>query len=56
MMHSNVTAYTRTIVILKTEGRLALALDALAAAQKTRNEQRRKYLCGKAMGYLKLGC
>ena len=44
-----------TIVMLTVEGRLALVADALATAHNTRNEdeEHRKRLCEKVMGYLR---
>jgi hypothetical protein len=40
-------------VNLTNAGRIALAVDALEAAGKTRNEQRRRALCEQAMSYLR---
>ena len=53
MSHSNLSTYSETTVMLTIEGRLALAADALAAAQKTDKEGRQKRLCEQAMRYLR---
>jgi|GEM_PF-5053024 hypothetical protein len=52
MNNSKVSTFSGTTVMLTVEGRLALAADALAAAQKTRKTERRKSLCEQAMMYL----
>ncbi len=52
MNNSKISTYSGTTVMLTVEGRLALAVDALAAAQKTRKAERRKGLCEQAMMYL----
>jgi hypothetical protein len=38
--------------MLTVEGRIALAADTLAAADKTRSEEQQKRLCEKVMRYL----
>jgi hypothetical protein len=53
MNNSKLSTYAATTVMLTVEGRIALAADALAAAGKTRNEQRKKTLCEQAMSYLR---
>jgi len=53
MNQSQVSARAATTVMLTDEGRIALAVDALTAAAKARNEQRRKVLCEQAMHYLR---
>jgi hypothetical protein len=53
MNNSKVSTYFGTTVMLTVEGRLAFAVDALSAAQKTRNEERRKRLLEQAMVYLR---
>ena len=42
-----------TIVSLTSRGRIVLAAEALAAAEKTANQQRRKTLCEQAIAYLR---
>jgi hypothetical protein len=51
--NSETLTYSGTTVMLTIEGRLALAVDALAAAQKTRKEEQRKSLWRQAMMYLR---
>ena len=41
-----------TSIMVTVEGRIALAANALSAAAKTRNVQRRNVLCEKAVKYL----
>ncbi len=53
MNNNELSTYAATRVMLTVEGRIALAADALAAAGKTRNEQRKKALCELAMRYLR---
>jgi hypothetical protein len=53
MVMNNSTVYSGTVVMLTVEGRLALAADALAAAEKARNEPQRKRLCLNAMNHLR---
>jgi hypothetical protein len=53
MKKSNVSTYNNeAIVMLTVEGRIALAADTLAAADKTRSEEQQKRLCEKVMRYL----
>ncbi len=52
-MNNSKVSSAGTIVMLTVEGRIALAADALAAAEKTRNEKRRKSLCEQAMNHLR---
>ena len=52
MNKNKLSTYVAT-VMLTDKGRIALAADALAAAGKTRDEERRKALCGQAMSYLR---
>ncbi len=53
MNHSKLSSGATTTVTLTDEGRIALAVDALAAAGKARSEQRRKALCEQAVSYLR---
>src|ERR1035437_438776 len=53
MNNRDISTYSGTTVMLTVEGRLALAVDALAAAQKTRKEDRGKRRCDRAMVYLR---
>jgi hypothetical protein len=53
MKTSDLSTYARMTVTLTVEGRLSLASDALAAAKKTRNEQRRRRLCEEAVNHLR---
>jgi hypothetical protein len=45
--------YFGTTVMLTAKGWIALAADALASAERTRNEKRRKTLCEPAINYLR---
>jgi hypothetical protein len=56
MNNTNRSPYSKTAIVLTHEGRLALAADALAAAQKTRNETRRQRLCEQTVAYLRPLC
>jgi hypothetical protein len=53
MNHSKLSFGAATTVMLTDEGRIALAVDALATARKARGEQLRKALCEQAMSYLR---
>jgi hypothetical protein len=53
MNNSKLSTHAATTVVLTVEGRIALAADALASAEKTRNEQQKKALCEQAMSYLR---
>jgi hypothetical protein len=53
MDKSDLSTDSGITVVLTVEGRLALAVDALAAAQKTRRKERRKCLCEQAVMYLR---
>jgi hypothetical protein len=53
MDDKKLSIHAKTTVMLTLEGRIALAADALAAAGKTGNEQRKKALCEQAMTYLR---
>ena len=53
MNNNKLSTHAATTVMLTDAGRIALAADALAAAGRTRNEQRRKALCEQAMSYLR---
>jgi len=61
MNNSTISQHPRTTVIfpvgttvdMTVEGRLARALELLAAAQITRKEEERKRLCDKVMMYLR---
>ena len=54
MNNDKLSTHAATTVMLTDAGRIALAADALTAAEKTRNERRRKALCEQAMSYLRL--
>ena len=53
MDKNNISTYAGLTIMLTVEGWLALAADALAAAQKARSEERRKSLCKQAMNHLR---
>jgi len=53
MRKNDISSYSGTTIMLTVEGRLALAADALAAAEKARTKQGRKRLCEKAMNHLR---
>jgi hypothetical protein len=53
MKKNPVSTYAETTVMLTVEGRIALATDALASAEKARTKQRRKLLCEKALNHLR---
>ena len=53
MSKNDVSTYAGTTIMLTVEGWLALAADALAAAEKARSKQGRKRLCEKAMNHLR---
>jgi len=53
MNNRKVSPYSGTTVMLTAEGRLALAIDALAAARKCPTEARRKRLLERAIIYLR---
>ena len=53
MSKNDISTYSGTTIMLTVEGRLALAADALAAAEKARSKQGRKRLCEKAMNHLR---
>ena len=55
MENSTGSAYSsRTTVAITVEGRIALAADALASAEKTPNQERRRGLCEQAIHHLRL--
>ena len=53
MSKNDVSTYAGTTIMLTVEGRLALAADALAAAEKARTKQSRQRLCEKALNHLR---
>jgi hypothetical protein len=53
MMNNKVPPYSERTVTLTVEGRLILAMEALAAAQKACQQKRQARLCEKAIMYLR---
>ena len=53
MNNSEPSKYSGITLMLTDKGLIALAADALVAAEKSRNNERRKALCEQAMIYLR---